>query len=73
MEQMKCITFDQKAQDLIPADIREKMDADRLNSELANDFEKELLALINKHCKTGLKKPDLVRKMQYVTKSCEVS
>lgn len=40
--------------DISPADIREKMKADRLNAELANDFEKELLALINKYCKTDV-------------------
>lgn len=39
----------------------------------ANVFEKELYALINKHIKTGLSKIDLVNKMKYVTKSCEMS
>jgi len=39
----------------------------------ATDFEKDLYKLINAHCKKGLKKPDLVHKMQYVTKSCELS
>jgi hypothetical protein len=73
MEKIKCITFDKKAQDLIPDDIREKMNTDRLNAELSNDFEKELFRLINQYCKIGLKKTDLVHKMQYVTKSCEVS
>lgn len=73
MEKIKCITFDKKAQDSIPADIREKMNTDRLNAELSNDFEKELLILINKYSKDGLTKTNLVQKMQYVTKSCEVS
>ena len=39
----------------------------------ANDFEKELLKLINAYATAGLSKTDLVHKMQYVTKSCEVS
>lgn len=39
----------------------------------ANDFEKELFKLINAYVTAGLSKPDLVHKMQYVTKSCEVS
>ena len=41
--------------------------------KIENEFEKELFILINQYCKMGLKKPDLVRKMQYVTKSCELS
>lgn len=39
----------------------------------ANDFEKELYQLINRYVTVGLSKTDLVHKMQYVTKSCEVS
>jgi len=39
----------------------------------ANDFEVKLYALINKHCKAGLKKPELIEKMKYVLRSCEVS
>ena len=40
---------------------------------LANDFEHELFKLINFYAKNGLKKPDLVSKMEYVTKSCVMS
>ena len=43
------------------------------NKEIANDFEYELFKLINFYAKNGLKKPDLVRKMEYVTKSCVMS
>jgi len=39
----------------------------------ANDFEVKLYALINQHCKAGLKKPELIDKMKYVLRSCEVS
>ena len=40
---------------------------------IANDFECELFKLINFYAKNGLKKPDLVNKMEYVTKSCVMS
>ena len=40
---------------------------------IANDFEFELFKLINFYARNGLKKPDLVRKMEYVTKSCMMS
>jgi hypothetical protein len=40
---------------------------------VANDFEHELFKLINFYAKNGLKKPDLVNKMEYVTKSCVMS
>ena len=40
---------------------------------IANDFEFELFKLINFYARNGLKKPDLVRKMEYVTKSCVMS
>jgi hypothetical protein len=39
----------------------------------ASDFEKELYALINRYVDAGLKKPDLIHKMEYVTQSCRVS
>ena len=39
----------------------------------ASDFERELYKLINTYVSAGLKKPDLVRKMEYVTQSCRVS
>lgn len=39
----------------------------------ATDFEVELYALINRYVDAGLKKPDLIHKMEYVTESCRVS
>lgn len=39
----------------------------------ASDFERELYKLINTYVSTGLKKSDLVHKMEYVTQSCRVS
>ena len=39
----------------------------------ATDFEVELYRLINRYVDAGLKKPDLIHKMQYVTLSCRVS
>ena len=39
----------------------------------ASDFEMELYKLINRYVSAGLKKPDLVAKMEYVTQSCRVS
>ncbi len=39
----------------------------------AFDFEMELYKLINRYADAGLKKPDLVSKMEYVTQSCRVS
>ena len=35
-------------------------------SNCANDFEKDLFNLVNKYCKQGLSKPDLVKKMEWV-------
>jgi len=43
------------------------------NTMLANDFEKDLFRLINKYCKRGLKKPDLVKKMEWATGNCRCS
>lgn len=42
-------------------------------SNNASEFEKDLYKLINAYCKKGLSKPDLMNKMQYVSKSCELS
>ena len=39
----------------------------------ANDFEKDVYNLINQHVSKGLKKPDLIHKMEYITQSCRVS
>lgn len=37
------------------------------------NFYAELLELINRHVDAGLKKADLVNKMEYATQSCRVS
>lgn len=42
-------------------------------SSSATIFEVELYRFINKHVKDGLSKPDLIAKMKYVLKSCEMS
>jgi hypothetical protein len=39
----------------------------------ASDFEKDVFELINKYCKEGLKKPDLVRKMEWILGGCKMS
>lgn len=39
----------------------------------ASDFEQDLFKLINNYCKNGLSKPDLVRKMEWVTGNCKMS
>lgn len=39
----------------------------------AIDFERDLLTLINKYADKGLKKPDLIHKLEYITESCRVS
>ena len=44
-----------------------------MDDNLKNDFEKELYKLINLYCSKGLTKPELVSKMEYVTKSCKLS
>jgi hypothetical protein len=49
-----------------------KANAVRVNGS-ASDFEMELYKLINAYVSAGLKKPDLVHKMEYVTQSCRVS
>jgi len=38
-----------------------------------SDFEKDLYDLVNRYVDAGLKKPDLIHKMEYVTQSCRVS
>lgn len=38
-----------------------------------SDFYVDLMKLINAYCKEGLSKPELVNKMKYATKSCELS
>jgi hypothetical protein len=47
-------------------------DKDSVSSS-ATIFEVELFRFINKHVKEGLSKPDLIAKMKYVLKSCEMS
>ena len=39
----------------------------------ASDFYTDLMKLINAYCKKGLKKPELVHKMEYATESCKLS
>ena len=39
----------------------------------SSDFENSLYELINRYVNAGLKKADLIHKMKYVTKSCEMS
>ena len=40
---------------------------------IENKFEKELFALVNSYCEQGLKKPDLIRKIEWVLGSCKMS
>lgn len=39
----------------------------------AYNFYTDLMKLINNYCNQGLKKPDLVVKMEYAIKSCKMS
>ena len=39
----------------------------------ASDFEKDLGKLINDYVKAGIKKPDLVKKMEWMTGNCKFS
>lgn len=39
----------------------------------ASQFEGDIFKLINAYVNEGLSKPDLVRKMKWVTASCEIS
>jgi hypothetical protein len=39
----------------------------------ASDFYTDLIKLINTYCARGLKKSDLVAKMEYATESCKLS
>ena len=39
----------------------------------ALDFYTDLMKLINAYCDKGLKKPDLIHKMEYATESCKLS
>ena len=47
-----------------------KLDTAKNNATI---FEIELYGLINKHIKDGLAKLDLIEKLKYVLKSCEMS
>ena len=38
-----------------------------------SEFEKDLFELIHNYCKNGLKKPELVKKMEWVLGSCKMS
>lgn len=48
-------------------------DVKKLVSGNASDFEMDLYKLINLYVSAGLKKSDLIYKMEYVTKSCKMS
>jgi len=48
-------------------------DATHNVSGSASDFEKDLGKLINDYVKAGLKKPDLVKKMEWMTGNCKFS
>ena len=39
----------------------------------SEQFSDDLFELINRHCKGGLKKPELVKTMVWVTRNCEFS
>jgi hypothetical protein len=39
----------------------------------ASQLEEDAFKLINSYCKNGLKKPDLVKKMEWITGSCKMS
>jgi hypothetical protein len=39
----------------------------------ASQLEEDTFKLINSYCKNGLKKPDLVKKMEWITGSCKMS
>ena len=39
----------------------------------ASELENDMFKLINAYCKNGLKKPDLIKKMEWVTGSCKMS
>lgn len=49
------------------------MDVPSNVSGSASDFEKDLGKLINDYVKAGLKKPDLVKKMEWMTGNCKFS
>lgn len=43
------------------------------SEHIASEFEKDVFKIINTYCAKGLPKPDLVRKMKWITGSCEMS
>ena len=45
----------------------------KTDGDLPNYFEKDLFKLVNEYCKNGLKKTDLVKKMEWVLGSCKMS
>jgi len=50
-----------------------EIEEEKSESIFAALFEIELCKLVNEHVKNGLSKPDLIHKMKYVLKSCEMS
>ncbi len=53
--------------------VSQYMSDSRAPLTVATTFEKQLLQLINRHCRDGLAKPKLVEVMEYVTTSCKLS
>jgi hypothetical protein len=62
-----------KKKTITPFKLKPATDGKPPVSGSASDFERELYKLINAYVSAGLKKPDLVHKMEYVTQSCRVS
>ena len=62
--------------DLLIADVIEVTEQQLILSGVGSsgsEFEKDLFKLINNYCKNGLKKPELVKKMEWVLGSCKMS
>lgn len=54
------------------SDVKQSCDTQDINCS-ASRFYIDLMKLINNYCKKGLKKSDLVAKMEYATDSCKMS
>ena len=53
--------------------MKKEGEKDIKTEEISSSFEVELFKLINNYMNLGLNKKDLVHKMEYVIKSCELS
>lgn len=66
-----------KANTLIEVYVENKLrlnnDIEEMDWFLKQKFEKDLFKLINDYCKQGLKKPDLIKKMEWVLGNCKYS